>query len=42
LREARIAYLHWAQREIHPLHDDVPRIVMDIARLKAQRNGGAA
>jgi hypothetical protein len=40
-REARLAWYRWAQREIHPLHDDVPLIVHSIARLEAERRGAA-
>lgn len=41
-REMRLAYFEWALREIHPLHADVPHIVLHISRLQAQRQGGAS
>ncbi len=37
LRDAQIAYLEWALREIDPLHPDVPQIVLAIHRLRAER-----
>jgi hypothetical protein len=42
VRELRLAYLLWAAREIHPLHADVPGIVLRIRHLQDQRQGGAA
>ena len=36
IREARLAYFRWAMREICPLHDDVPRIVLEIHRLETE------
>jgi hypothetical protein len=39
VREARLAYLQWAAREIHPLHADLPGIVLSIRRLQDQRQG---
>lgn len=37
VRNAHILYLDWALREIHPLHPDVPRIVVNKSRLVAER-----
>lgn len=37
LREAQIAYLRWALRELSPLHPDVPAIVRKLAQLVAER-----
>lgn len=37
-REARLAYLEWALREIDPLHPDVPQIVLTVRRLRAERH----
>lgn len=37
LREAHIAYLRWAVAEIHPMHADVPRIVLTLRELLNER-----
>lgn len=34
---AQIVYLEWAQREMHPLHPDVPEVIRDLAQLRAER-----
>lgn len=33
---ARIVYLEWAQREMHPLHPDLPEVIRDLAQLRAR------
>ena len=38
LRELRLAYFRWALREVHPLHKDVPYIVLKIHELTAERS----
>ena len=38
VREAKLAYLRWALREIHPLHADVPQIVLAVNQLQAERS----
>lgn len=37
VREWRIAFYRWALREIDPMHDDVPRIVLRLRNLLAER-----
>jgi hypothetical protein len=37
IREASIVYLRWALKEIHPMHPDVPRIVLTLRDLLAER-----
>lgn len=37
LREFELVYLHWALREIDPLHVDVPAIAIRINHLEAAR-----
>lgn len=37
VREAQLFYFRWALREIHPLHADVPAIVLQVRRLEAER-----
>lgn len=37
LREYRIAYLQAALRHLHPLHVDVPSIVITLAQLISRR-----
>jgi len=37
IREASIVYLRWALREINPMHPDVPRIVLTLRDLLAER-----
>lgn len=37
IREIRIMYLRWALSEIPLTHDDVPKIVMQLNDLRAQR-----
>lgn len=39
LREWRIFYLTWANREINPTHPDVPEIVLRLRDLRAERKG---
>jgi hypothetical protein len=36
-RNASLLYHTWALREIHPLHPDVPHLVLTVNRLKAER-----
>lgn len=41
LIELQLAYLHWALREIDPLHADVPYIIVRINYLEAERRAPA-
>lgn len=36
-RELALLYFRRAQREIHPLHRDVPHIVLTLHRLESER-----
>jgi hypothetical protein len=38
LREAHIFYLRWALAEIHPMHPDVPGIVLKLRALLNERH----
>lgn len=34
---AKIAWYEWAQREMHPLHRDAPRVLLRLQELRDQR-----
>lgn len=35
---AKLVYLKWAAREMHPCHPDYPEVILTIARLEAERS----
>lgn len=37
-REAAIVFYRWALAEIHPMHDDVPAIVLRLRQLLNERH----